>query len=255
MPRRRALTTAQLDELFTLPTDKSTLDRYWTLTDTDLEAIRRRRRDCNRLGFALQLCVLRYPGRLLRKGELIPAPVLCFVADQIDITPEALAAYAARFHTRYEQLGALRADFGFVGFTPERGRGILAWLLPVALTTTSAARIAATLMDELRRGCLIVPGPSLVISRLAWARQLPGAPGYRAMARLVEQRSILRAIGIDPAWAERVHPERLRKLASEGARFTAQHLRALSLLRRRATLVATVLDTITRLADEHRCPV
>ena len=62
--------------------------------------------------------------------------------------------------------------------------------------------------------------------------------------------TLLRAIGLDPACAEGVHPERLRKLAREGERFTAQHLRALSLLRRRATLVATVLDTTARLTDD-----
>jgi hypothetical protein len=45
-------------------------------------------------------------------------------------------------------------------------------------------------------------------------------------------------------------PRTLRKLAREGARFTAQHLRALSPLRRRATLAATVLDTITPLTDD-----
>ena len=88
------------------------------------------------------------------------------------------------------------------------------------------------------------------LSGLAWVRQPPGAPGHRALARLVEQRSTLSAIAIDPACAEGVHPERLRRLAREGARFTAQHLRALSPLRRRATLVATVLDTITRLTDD-----
>ena len=66
------------------------------------------------------------------------------------------------------------------------------------------------------------------MSVLAWARQPPGAPGHRALARLVEQLTCLRAIGLDPACAEGVHPERLRKLAREGARFTAQHLRALS---------------------------
>ncbi|MGA8759636.1 MAG: DUF4158 domain-containing protein, partial [Stellaceae bacterium] len=102
MPRRRALTIAQLDELFDLPTEQKILIRYWTLTSTDLEAIHRRRRDRNRLGFALQLCALRYPGRLLRPGELIPTEGLRFVADQVDATPEALAAYAARFQTRYE---------------------------------------------------------------------------------------------------------------------------------------------------------
>ena len=66
------------------------------------------------------------------------------------------------------------------------------------------------------------------MSVLAWARQPPGAPGHRALARIVEQLACLRAIGLDPACAEGVHPERLRKLAREGGRFTAQHLRALS---------------------------
>jgi len=292
MPRRRALTTAQLDELFALPTELNTLVRYWTLAGTDLEAIHRRRRARNRLGFALQLCALRYPGRLLGPGELIPAEALRFVAHQVDTTPEALAAYAARFQTRYEQLDALRTDFGFADFTPQHRREIVIWLMPVALATTSAATIAATFMDEVRRRRLIVPGPSFVdqlvsaamalaerqvahqltrdlapaqanaldallttkgsasISGLAWARQPPGAPGHRALTRLVEQRGMLTAIAIDPACADGIHPERLRKLAREGTRFTAQHLRALSPLRRRATLVATVLDTITRLTDD-----
>jgi TnpA family transposase len=292
MPRRHALTAAQLDELFALPIEKNILIRYWTLADTDLEEIHRRRRERNRLGFALQLCVLRYPGRLLQPGELIPAEPLRFVADQVGATPEALAAYAARFQTRYQQLDALREGFGFADFTTGHRHQILAWLLPVALAMTSAAAIATTLMDELRRRRLIVPGPFIVeqlvvaamilaerqvahqltrsllpiqtnaldallttkegtaISRLVWARQPPGAPGHRALARLVEQRAILNVIAIDPACAEGVHPERLRKLAREGARFTAQHLRALSPLRRRATMVATVLDTITRLTDD-----
>ena len=69
-------------------------------------------------------------------------------------------------------------------------------------------------------------------------------------SRVVEQLACLRAVNLDPACTEGVHSERLRKLAREGARLTAQHLRALSPLRRRATLVATVLDTITRLTDD-----
>jgi len=97
---------------------------------------------------------------------------------------------------------------------------------------------------------LLRPKEGTPMSMLAWARQPPGAPGHRALARIIEQIGILRAVGLDPACAEGVHPERLRKLAREGGQFTAQHLRALSPLRRRATLVATVLDTMTRLTDD-----
>jgi TnpA family transposase len=292
MPRRRALTGAQLAGLLALPTAEADLIRHWTLDQTDLAAIERRHGDHNRLGFALQLCALRYPGRLLRPDEAIPVPALRFVADQVGAAPEAFAVYSARTQTRYQQLDALRAAYGFSHLTPAGRREIGAWLLPVALATTSPAVVAAALLDEMRRRRLIVPGPSVVeelvaaamtaaerhvarqlvagLSRaqtaaldrllmaepgastsvLAWARQPPGAPGHRALARLVEALERLRAIGLDTACTEGVHPERLRRLAREGGRFTAQHLRALSPLRRHATLVATVLDTIARLTDE-----
>jgi uncharacterized protein DUF4158 len=292
MPRRRAISRAQVEELFALPAAEPDLIRHWTLGAADLAAIESRRGDPNQLGFALQLCALRYPGRLLRPREAIPEPALCFVASQLPVAPSALADYAARHQTRREQLSALRAAFGFRMFAVDDRRDLLAWLVPVALATTDAGAVAATLLDELRRRKIIAPGASIIerlvagaatlaerqvadqltrsllpaqakaldallatkqgtsMSGLAWARQPPGAPGHRALARLVEQRAILSAIAIDPACGESVHPERLRKLVREGARFTAQHLRALSTLRRRATLVATVLDTITRLTDD-----
>jgi hypothetical protein len=85
---------------------------------------------------------------------------------------------------------------------------------------------------------------------LAWARQPPGAPGHAPWPASSSRSASCAPFGLDPACAEGVHPERLRKLAREGGRFTAQHLRALSPLRRRATLVATVLDTMIRLTDD-----
>lgn len=83
MPGRRALTEAQLERLLALPTAEVDLARHWTLDGDDLAAVNTRRRAHNRLGFALQLCALRYPGRLLRPGAVIPERALRFVADQL----------------------------------------------------------------------------------------------------------------------------------------------------------------------------
>jgi hypothetical protein len=71
------LTSAQISELLALPTDEPTLIRHYTSSDTDLAVIQRRRRPHNRLGFALQLCTLRYPGRLpLNEVAINPIAVL-----------------------------------------------------------------------------------------------------------------------------------------------------------------------------------
>src|SRR5689334_13991637 len=162
MPRRRALTGAQLAELLALPTAETDLIRYWTLDGADLGAVDRRRGDHNRLGFALQLCAFRFPGRLLRSGEVIPETALHFVAEQIGVSAAALADYARRPQTRREQLDGLRAAFGFRMYAPEHRRDIAAWLLPVALATTGAPVVAAALMDELRRRRIIAPGSSVL---------------------------------------------------------------------------------------------
>jgi TnpA family transposase len=116
----------------------------------------------------------------------------------------------------------------------------------VAVQLTRALSSAQT--DAL--DALLHPKHGTSMSVLAWTRLPPGAPGHRALVRIVEQLACLRTVGLSSDSADAVHPERLRKLAREGGRFTAQHLRALSPLRRRATLVATVLDTSARLTDD-----
>src|SRR5208283_2618574 len=66
MPRRRAITDAQLEALLALPTAEPDLIRHYTLSPADLAVIARRRRPHNRLGFAIQLCAL-------RQGRVSPA--------------------------------------------------------------------------------------------------------------------------------------------------------------------------------------
>ena len=292
MPRRAVLSERQRVALLALPDDEALLVRYWTLSDDDLAAIVRRRRPHNRLGFAVQLCALRYPGRLLRPGELISQRPLAFVAEQLDVPPDSLANYAARGPTRYEQLDSLRELFGFTPMSRPARADLQGWLVPLALTTTSGAELARLLFDELRRRRVIAPGisvvermiaealldaerhvadlltrplstdqhrqldalllprPGTVLTEISWVRQPPGRPRRKAFAAILERRQRLLSIGLDGALTESVHPDRLRRLCQQGARLTAQHLGVLLAPRRRATLVATVLETATTLTDD-----
>ena len=71
MPARLSLTKAQRDALLLLPDTEEAFVRYYSLVAEDIEIISGYRTPETRLAFALQLCVLRYHGRVLRHGEVI----------------------------------------------------------------------------------------------------------------------------------------------------------------------------------------
>jgi len=62
MPRRSLLTAAERAALLAFPSTDDELIRHYTFSEFDLSVIRQRRGNHNRLGFAVQLCCLRYPG-------------------------------------------------------------------------------------------------------------------------------------------------------------------------------------------------
>jgi TnpA family transposase len=72
MPRRHLLSASERASPITLPDTEEEPARYYTLTETDLSLIRQRRGEANRLGIAVQLCLLRYPGQGLRADAAIP---------------------------------------------------------------------------------------------------------------------------------------------------------------------------------------
>ncbi len=165
MAHRTILTERQRSALFDLPTDETLMLRHYTLADDDIEHINERRRSENKIGFALQLCALRYPGRLLSSGEVIPEKVLRFIAAQLGLTGDDVIPYAARRQTRQQHLHALRQIYGFKMFSGQGARGLKAWLEHEAETARSNEDLARRFVDECRRSQVVLPGVS-VIERL-----------------------------------------------------------------------------------------
>ena len=63
MPRRTLLSPEQRARLFAVPTTPAEMARHYVLSAKDLMLVRAKRRTVNRLGFAVQLCLLRHPGQ------------------------------------------------------------------------------------------------------------------------------------------------------------------------------------------------
>lgn len=55
------------------------------LTESDISLTKQKRGDANRLGFAVQLCYMRYPGILSGVHETLDAYLLKFIAQQLKL--------------------------------------------------------------------------------------------------------------------------------------------------------------------------
>lgn len=77
------------------------LTRFFYLNEHDQALIAARRREHNKLGFAVQLCTLRFLGTFLPNPLQVPAVVLRHVADQLQLPPEVFPKYLRREETRY----------------------------------------------------------------------------------------------------------------------------------------------------------
>ena len=89
MARRHLLKPDEQVALFDVPTDEESLIRQYTLSGEDLKFALSKRGQRNQLGFAVQLCLMRHPGRCLAQGEQVPAAMVAFIANQLSVEATA----------------------------------------------------------------------------------------------------------------------------------------------------------------------
>ena len=72
MVHRPLLKEDQWHDLINVPTDEENLILHYSINGEDIERIRSKRGEENQLGFAIQICLMRFPGRALQVGEQLP---------------------------------------------------------------------------------------------------------------------------------------------------------------------------------------
>ena len=157
MPRRELLTPAERESLLTVPVIEAEQIRHYTLSRSDLAFIRQHRWDYNRLGVAVQLCYLRFPGRVLARGETPPPALLAMVASQLKTTPALWDQYASRDQTRREHQQEVVQRLGLTLFTRTNFRELVTWLIPTALQTIQGIVLVQSAIEEIRVRRLVVP--------------------------------------------------------------------------------------------------
>jgi TnpA family transposase len=194
MPRRELLTPAERETLLVIPVDETERIRHYTLSRADLGFIRQHRWDHNRLGIAIQLCYLRYPGRVLARGESPPPALLGMIATQVKAAPALWDQYAARDQTRREHQQELVRRLGLTLFTRAHFREMVTWLVPTAMQTIQGVVLVRAAIDELRGRRIVLP-PVRVLELLA--AQATTRADRQVFARLAEPLTSEQRRGLD----------------------------------------------------------
>ena len=168
MARRKFLKIQDQQELFGVPTDEDSLIRHYTLSPSDRLEIEVRRRKHNQLGFAVQLCMMRHPGRALMVHEIPPRAMLNYIAEQLDADPESFRSYARREETRREHIAHLLSYFGKRTATAQDRRAALLSAVETATATDKGHSIAQAIVTTLRERKVLLPAPD-TIERIGFA--------------------------------------------------------------------------------------
>ncbi|MBK1736114.1 Tn3 family transposase, partial [Halorhodospira abdelmalekii] len=173
MPRRSILSAADRDRLFALPDTEDEFIRHYAFSESDLALIRQRRGDANRLGVAVQLCLLRFPGQGLLPGAAVPTVLLQWIGRQLGLDPTCWPQYAEREETRREHLLELRAYLGMEPFGLAHYRQIVHATTELALQTDKGVVLASAILGSLR--CQHITLPTLEVVERACAEAITRA--------------------------------------------------------------------------------
>ena len=146
------------------------LIRAFTLTGADRDLVSIRRGAANRLGLALQLCALRYLGFVPRNLSAAPRSAACFVADQLEVSPDEIQSYARREQTRRQHCTEVREHLGFLMLRSRDLEELEAWLVERALEHDAPKVLFRLARERLRTERLVFPAPDRIVRLVSSAR-------------------------------------------------------------------------------------
>ena len=152
------------------------LERFFYLDDVDRDLIALRRTPHHQLGFAVQMCTVRYVGRFLVDDPLdVPWPVAEHLAVQLGIEdPSVVKRYTERRQTAYDHAWEIRDAYGYHPFEDhDWGRRFRTFLHGRAWTHAEGpVALFNQAVGWLRRHRVLLPGVSVLAKQVAAVRKV-----------------------------------------------------------------------------------
>lgn len=199
------LTDAERERLDRFPSEVTQEDviAFFTLSPTDRDQIPKNSGAHNRLGVALQLGALRFLGFCPDDLGTAPPVIVEYLAIQLGISVEALAAYGGRDQTRTNHLRHVQAYLGFRRANVDDVRRLGEWLLERALKHDRPSLLLHLACEHLHASRIVRPGITQLERIVAAARHKAQAEIFTRLGPVLESpqvQSVLdRLLVADPA--------------------------------------------------------
>ena len=183
------LSDADHARLNRFPTEIETdeLDCFFWLCDDDHQATNLLRGAHNQLGFGLQVGCLRYLGFFPDDLQQIPAVVVEYVAEQLQISVEVLSLYGQRGSTQRQHQRQIQVMLGYRRATPLDLLSLEKWLLSRALEHDNPLLLFQMACDWLKQNQLIRIGTTRLEKYVATVRNQAQETTYEILKPLFTQ--------------------------------------------------------------------
>ena len=203
VPVEQENSAARLEAAEQLPEtlDPESLRKYFTLTETDLQEVAVCRGVVNKLGFAVQLCTLRWQGYFLGDTRGLPATVLETLARQLGLLAMSIDDYPQNEKTRWEHLERIRQHLRFQPCDDFQRQRLLKHLTETAQALPRSDALRQEAWRWLQEQRIVRPGRTTLRDLLTAAREGALQHAFALLARglTAEQREQLDALLLVPS--------------------------------------------------------
>lgn len=285
------LSEADHERLNRFPDEISKEDHatYFLLSEADLVEIAKQRSDSNCLGFAIQICALRYMGFVPNDLLSIPLETLKYIAEQLQVSLDKLTHYSDRIRRAH-----LKSSQKYVGFRRATDLDMLSlerWLLERALEhdkptllfklacdhlkqhhivrigTTRLAQVVSTVRNQAQEVTYKLLQPLLnktlcdfldgllkvdetsKRTTLSWLQTTPTDHNLGHMLETLDKITFLQQQGVENWDLKGLNPNRVKLLAQKGSRATNQYLQRANAIRRYPVLVCFLKQSLNNFTD------
>lgn len=186
MPKR-FLTKIDRDNLNNFPKEISYDDmvKYFTINHFDMKQIPIQSSSYNKLGFAIQLCSLRYMGFIPKDLTSLPKHVLHYLSQQLNIDPNCVGDYGNREKTVRKHQSIIANYFGFN--KPDEGyeSELLKWITDRAMEHNKPSLLLHSVLDKLFTDKIIRPGITVLEELISVGRNNSNKITYGLLSHIL----------------------------------------------------------------------